>query len=168
MCVAAKQLHTCRKKAHLLFLTAGWMRLTGFNAPHMQNCCKTKEIIIMVECHLTVTQFGFFSHGFGDVRTRNPYWQRACNGLSRANTAQSHLGWLEVHVMFALNASDPPPICCFDTENCGAQHSAEMVCDATAAAANTACNHPISKCQLLQEIVCFIKKKNTEHDFSPF
>lgn len=125
----------------------------------MQNCCKTKEIIIMVECQLTVTQFGFFSRGFGDVRTRNPYWQCACNGLSGANTAQCHLGWLEVHVMFALNASYPLPIWCFDTENCGAQHSVEMACDATAAAANTACDDPISRCQLLQERVCFIKKK---------
>lgn len=119
-------------------------------------------------CQLTITVW-LLQLRFGDVRARNPYWQRTCNGLSGANTEHSQLGLmamcvadtrhaslgLELPMTFALKASYPPAIWCCDTGKRGGQHSAETMHVARAAAAHTACNHPISQSQPMQETSWF-------------
>lgn len=162
MCIAANQ--AALVYFHLLFRQLGGWAETGFNALRMQNCCKTKGSIIAAVCQLTITVW-LLQLRFGDVRAGNPYWRCTCNGLSGANTAHSQLGLiamcvadthhtslgLELPVMFALKASYPPAIWCCDTGSRGGQHSAETMRIARAAAANTACNHPISQSQSMQE-----------------
>lgn len=88
--------------------------------------------IIAAVCQLSVTVW-LLQLRFDDVRARNPYWQRSCNGLSKANTAHSQLGLmamcvadtrraplgLESPMKFALKASYPPAIWCCDTGNRG-------------------------------------------------